>query len=217
MQKISLLILDFDGTIVDTREGILTTFREALCALGKDLKPGTCVENLIGLPLSTMFKEAASLEDGIVEEAVREYRRRYRENAPRTATLFPGVAETLESLCESGFSLAVATNKSREGIDSIIDCLDVRRYFSEILCPDDVADPKPAPEMVHRIMESRKLTSAETLVIGDTTIDMAMGKAAECFTCAVTYGIHSREQLCAVSPDFVIDAFPQLMNIVFYE
>jgi HAD superfamily hydrolase (TIGR01509 family) len=149
-----------------------------------------------------------------LKEAVSHYCRVYGVIGPQKARLFPGVLQTLERLRERDLSLAIATNENRKNLDRLLPTLRVGHFFSVSICEDEVSHPKPHPEMVYRILEKTGSSPDQTLIVGDSALDIRIGKTTHCNTCAVTYGTHPEETLRSYSPDWLIDHFSSVLDIL---
>ncbi len=208
------IILDFDGTIVDTRKSIIETVRETLKCLGHSLKDETEVGKMIGLPLSTTFEKVAGIKGGELDLAIKEYRVKYPDIALDLIELFPTVKETLKVIHNNGFKLAIASNRGKEILNNLLEKFEIKHFFWCIIGEQDVENKKPAPDAVNLILKKLKKSSKDALIVGDTIYDIEMGKRAFCKTCAVTYGNGTFEELKAASPDFLIKNFSRLLNII---
>ena len=207
------IILDFDGTIADTRKSIVKTVQETLKYLGVSLIKDEEVEKLIGLPLKTTFEEAAGFKGKYIDKAIEEYRSKYLKIALNSITLFPGVEKTLKTLYNSGFKIAIASNRGKKVLVKLLNFFGIASLFSFIAGEEDVRKKKPAPDVVNLILGKLNAPPDKTLVVGDTVYDIEMGKKAFTFTCAVTYGNSSIDRLKTASPDYIIDNFTQLLDI----
>jgi len=124
--------------------------------------------------------------------------------------LFGGVDATLVALRGKGVRVAVATSKGRATSLDILEHCRIRGLVDEVIGGDSVTRGKPHPEMVERARSLFAASAERTLVVGDTSFDVEMGKAAGVATCAVTYGMHSAAALRALRPEFLIDSFDSL-------
>lgn len=209
------IVLDFDGTLADTRAGILATVAATLRAMGLPPVSDDRVVPLIGLPLAETFIRAAAVSDPAeVRRAVATYRELFEDIGPETITLFPEVDTTLAALHRAGVTITVASSRGRESLLRLERQLGIDRYISLTLGEDDVERKKPAPDMVLRILEQTATPSGDALVVGDTAFDIAMGRDAGCLTCGVTYGNQSREQLLAEGAAHVVDHFGAVADIL---
>ena len=212
--KYKVLIFDFDGTLADTKESIVETMK--LVATKFDVKNlnETQIESLIGLPLKTTFQEVFLLNEKLIGKATLEYRRHYNEVAIETISLFEGVADKLLAFHQQGIKLAVASSKGKEALIKILKKQNVYDLFSFVGGEEDAENKKPAPDIVNHIMDKFNCHPNECLVIGDTVFDIEMGHRAFVETCGVTYGNNTRAQLERLNPNFLINHFGQLSEIV---
>lgn len=209
------IILDFDGTIADTRNSIIETVQATLSELHLPLADHAKIKELIGLPLKDTFEKAACIDNAdTVSKAIMIYRKRYDDISLKTVKLFPNVKETLQLLYEKGTTITVASSKGKDALNKLLERLDIKSYITFVFGEQDVIHKKPAPDMALHILEATKSKPDETLVVGDTVYDIAMGQGAKCLTCGVTYGNHSRMQLQQQKADYIIDDFKELSKLI---
>ncbi|UTR16386.1 HAD family hydrolase [Salipaludibacillus sp. LMS25] len=211
--RFETLILDFDGTLADTKNSIILTVRETLKYLNLPLANEEEIKKRIGLPLKTTFQDIAGLEGDNLENAIKEYRLRYDKISFETVTLFPGVRNTLEFFHGKGIKLGVASSKGKDSLALLLEHLEIASLFSFIGGEQDVSNKKPAPDIVNLAIKKLHATNSKSLVIGDTIYDIQMGRNAGCATCAVTYGNNTFEELNNSSPNFIVNEFPELLNV----
>ncbi|NTU97954.1 MAG: HAD family hydrolase [Chlorobiaceae bacterium] len=209
--KYRLLVFDFDGTLADSEASILETLNLVARDLGLSGVDRSSARRGIGLPLIRTIEMGLGLEPDRAAGAVELYRTHYNEVAFHSTSLFPGVKETLNLLRED-YLLAIASNKSRQGLYDMMRHLGIYEWFSFIAGAQDVQQAKPAPDMVLIAMEALDIHAGECLVVGDTVYDIEMGQRASADTCAVTYGINSEDELRILNPTFVIDSFVRLLS-----
>lgn len=209
------MIFDLDGTLADTPLAIARTISAAVAATGREAPTLEAALATIGRPLDEAFRSLLpESEWGSVPECVRCYRERYDRDVVPATRLYPDVAETLVASSAAGLRLAVATTKITRIAEATLAHCGVLSCFAVVIGGDRVARPKPAPEMATLALAEMNCGPESALVVGDTTYDLGMGKAAGARTCAVTYGAHSRDQLVEVCPDYVIDRFGDLKSIL---
>lgn len=207
-------IFDFDGTLMDTAPVILATMRASFAALGLPLiKEETCRAS-IGLRLQDvpafLFPDHADMGTKFAET----YHKLFEVyNKPGVVQPFPGVVTTLRRIYDSGSRLAVASSRNKESLMEFLEGMGVAALFDMVVAGDDVRHGKPDPEPVLVILDSLGWNAADTLVVGDAGVDIMMGHSAGCRTCAVTYGNGSLMSLKAASPDYIVDAFPRILDI----
>lgn len=211
--NITTIIFDFDGTIVDTKESILIAVKETLEHFSLPLMEDSQLESLIGLPARATFENAGCL-NGELDKAVKEYRRRYDNIALKTVSLFPSVADTLKMLRQKNVKLTIASNKGKDALKTLLNHFGINKLFSFVVGEQDVINKKPAPDMAKLIIKRLNCSPLNTMIVGDTTFDIEMGKSAGCLTCAVAYGCQSINELRLASPEFIINEFNELLEIV---
>ncbi len=213
---IHLIILDFDGTLGDTRANIVLTMRQTLQRLGYPLAEEDVIASTIGLPLEEGFRQLLpGLSEDKALECALTYRDIFEVNRKKLVPkLFPGVKETLSRLREKGYVLTVASSRSSLSLNGFLGDMEIAEFVSYVLGADSVKMAKPHPEPVLRTMEDLGYTAAETLVVGDMPVDILMGKGAGTLTCGVTYGNSSREDLAASGADFIIDGIDALIDVL---
>lgn len=200
------IILDFDGTIADTQGVIVATMLDTFSRLGLPDVDEDEIRPTIGLPLWDMFAMLCGITDKeMIDRCVETYRDCFMGHCEGNVILYPGVAETLTKWKQDGMTLAIATSRGRDSLIPMLRSLGILHLIDMAVTVEDVEHAKPAPDMVLKILAATGTDSADALVVGDTTFDIEMGKAAGCKTCGVTYGNHSREQLLTAEPDFVVE------------
>ncbi len=212
---IKLIILDFDGTLGDTRANIVLTMRRTLVRLGYAVPDENTIAATIGVPLEKGFEQ---MLPGISPDDVALCARTYREIFEKcrkelVPNLFPHVMETLDALKEAGYVLTIASSRSYGSLKEFLQEMGIAPYISYVLGANSVTHAKPHPEPVLKTMADLDFQADETLVVGDMPVDIQMGKGAGARTCAVTYGNASREELIAAGADYVIDDFSELTGI----
>jgi phosphoglycolate phosphatase len=210
---IAAVVFDFDGTLADTRAAVVATVTQTLDRLGAAPLSAAAVVERMGLPLSEVFV-AAGLPPPAIADAVVLYRRLFPDNAGSIA-LFPEVDTCLGVLATRGLPLTVASSRGRESLDALLDALQIRSRFHSVLGEEDAARKKPAPDLVLALAERLALAPSQMLVVGDTTYDIEMGRAAGAHTCGVVYGAHDAERLTRAQPTWLVDslaAVPALLS-----
>lgn len=208
------IIFDFDGTLADSAKGIVFTEWELLKELGLPHRSEEQICNAIGLPLAEALRVGGNIPAEMLDRASERFHSLFFEIAPQHIVLFPTVKETLERLQELGIPMAIATSRGRDSLDFLLDTLGIARFFTLCITAKDVEKHKPEPEPVLKIMEKMSWKPEETLVVGDTTFDILMGKRAGCPTVGVTYGNHSREILLGAEPSYLADSFEKILSII---
>lgn len=205
--RYKLIVFNWDGTLIDSAAKIVRCFRAAARDAGVPVPSDAAVRNIIGLGL----KEALDLLLPGVHESerrrvVERYRCHFMDLDTTEVALFPGVAEGLARLHEAGYRLAIATGKSRRGLDRQLRETATSQFFCASRCADEALS-KPHPQMLHDILARTDVAPEHALMVGDTTYDLQMAAAAAVGGVAVSYGAHERERLLAYNPLACFDSF----------
>ena len=195
-----LLVFDWDGTLMDSMGTIVACTRAALTELGLPALADEEIRQAVGLGFAETVERlapGAGPEDArlIRESYSRLWVSTYREHP----VLFPGAVELLADLEADGYLLAVATGKSRQGLERALDGSGLRAYFSASRCADE-STPKPHPAMLYELMQALEAEPGRMLMVGDTSHDLQMAAAAGVDAVAVTYGAHAADGLRELRP-----------------
>ena len=208
-----LIILDFDGTLADTRSLIVKTMQQTLLALGLEFRTDDQCTAMIGLPLKQAFTNLMPLTGEMGERCAETYRRIFNENnAVYTVPAFPNVLETLHRLSEKGYILTIASSRSHRSLMEFVEDMHLNEVIPYVLGADDVTQAKPHPEPVLKTLEAFGCKPEDAIVVGDTWYDIEMGRRAGVRTCGVTYGNGTRQELTDAGADWLIDDFGELNN-----
>ncbi|MCE7992521.1 MAG: HAD family hydrolase [Roseivirga sp.] len=210
----STLILDFDGTLADTRESILQSMKFVAERFKIRNVDEQLVKGLIGLPLKSTFEQALSLDESLIRDATLIYRQHYNEIAIESISLFENVETTLRYLHQKGVNLTIASSKGQEALIKILKKQGIYELFAFIGGEEDAKNKKPSPDLVNHIMNRHNYPPHECLVVGDTVFDIEMGQRAHVNTCGVTYGNNTREELARQRPTYIIDDFKSLTGLL---
>lgn len=207
-----LLIFDWDGTLIDSTGRIVSSFQSAAAELGMRVPPDEDVRNIIGLGLKEAIEEVMpELELAEVDALAQAYSRHYLEVDKTPTALFESVETGLNQLRQSGFRLAVATGKSRRGLDRVMSATGLGELFEITRCADE-ARSKPDPLMLHQILQSSGVSADTALMVGDTDYDVNMATNAGVTSVAVTYGAHDRARLDRAAPTHSVDSFVEFLD-----
>lgn len=198
-KRFELLVFDWDGTLFDSTGAIVRALQAACRDMDLQEPSDEQASHVIGLGLSDALLHIAP---GLAEERLPALIERYRHHylsADHDIELFEGVSELIETLHSAGFQLAVATGKSRKGLDRALARSGLGRFFSSSRCADECFS-KPHPQMLEELMDEFVVAKDRTLMIGDTTHDMQMAVNAGVAGLAVSYGAHPAESLIGLGP-----------------
>ncbi|MSQ72992.1 MAG: HAD family hydrolase [Betaproteobacteria bacterium] len=197
--RYEMLVFDWDGTLMDSPSAIVHCIQAACRDLGLETPDAATASHVIGLGLSDALAHVAP---GLARTDYRHMVERYRHHffsLDASIPLFPGTEAMLHQLSQRGHILAVATGKSRAGLERALESTGTKRHFAEWRCADQCA-PKPAPDMLLELMEIFGVSRAATLMIGDTTHDLRMAANAGVSALAVSHGAHPLESLIQMGP-----------------
>ena len=208
-RRFELLVFDWDGTLMDSAAAIVGALQSACADLGFPVPSEERARYVIGLGLNDAMRHVLPGVDPCnYTNVVERYRVHYLQRDANTA-LFPGAAELVSALREAGFLLAIATGKGRRGLERVLDSTGLKGLFHASRCADE-GHSKPDPRMLEALFEELGVNHRRALMIGDTTHDMEMARAAGVARVAVAYGAHSRQSLLAYEPVACVDDFPGL-------
>jgi phosphoglycolate phosphatase len=203
-----LLVFDWDGTIVDSAATIAECIRDASRDLGLEVPDSERASHVIGLGLHDAMRIAVpGLAAERYPEFVASYRKHFLERKD-SMQLFGGMRELLEGLSKKHL-LAIATGKSRRGLDRDLELHELKPLFAASRCADET-HPKPHPAMLQELMTRLHIIQTQTLMVGDTSHDMEMARAAGVDAIAVTYGAHPEGSLRACGPLSCVPDVPSL-------
>ncbi len=198
-KQFPLLVFDWDGTLVDSIERIVTSLQFASKQAADVTLSETQARDVIGLglleaiaklhPELNMQKDASKLND--IADA---YRQHYLVDNKVPAPLFNGVNELLNKLREEKYTLAISTGKSRAGLEQSINEHQLADYFASTRCAGENKS-KPHPEMLHKILAELNFSASQALMIGDSEHDLKMANNANVKCIGVTHGVHDAATL----------------------
>ena len=211
MKHYELIVFDWDGTLMDSAAAIVRSIRAAYRDLGLPEPDEAAARHVIGLGLSDALRHAVpqlSLED--YPQMVDRYRHHYLARDHELA-LFDGIEHLLGELGAAGHLLAVATGKSRVGLDRALKHSGLQGCFQSSRCADECFS-KPHPQMLEELMDEFGVLPKSTLMVGDTSHDLLMASNAGVDGLAVTYGAHSHQYLIEHAPRACLHSVEELAS-----
>ncbi len=212
MLKFTHYCFDLDGTLVDSNQ---TIFRSTVYALDKlgiksDFDEKRFV-SMIGMHFVDIFSELkVNVPD--FDLFIKIYKENYFEQMSYS-TLYPEVENTLDKLKSNKVKISLLTTKVQDQADRLIDYFNLRKYFDFIMGRRDGMNYKPSPEPLLFICNELNIGLNETIMIGDTELDIQCGKNAGAKTCAVLYGYRTEESLKDHQPDYLIKSISDILSI----
>ena len=208
MRKLpKLVIFDWDGTLVDSIETIVLGFQRVYTSHGYPCPPLHEVRSTIGMPLASAF---SYLSPGLpADDMVALYREYWFDPARAPSPWVPGALKVLDWLDEHRIPMAIATGKSRAGLEHELDNLAAQARFVSTRCAED-GPPKPHPEILHSLLKAHRVAPSEALLVGDSPLDLNMAGHAGVTAYGVLTGVGSTEQLASTGTP-IIDSVADLL------
>lgn len=199
-KKYKLLVFDWDGTLVDSIDKIVTSLQVASFNACNLKVSESDAKDVIGMGLNEAIRKLhPEIDTDSVDEIAQAYKHHYQHENEVTEEPFEGVTELLSQLKESGFLLAIATGKSRPGFEHSANSHALFSYFHTTQCSGENRS-KPHPEMLNRILAELKIAAEDAVMIGDSIHDLLMAKNAGVEAIAVTHGVHTETELSVHAP-----------------
>lgn len=209
-----LIVFDMDGTLIDTEAMIAEQMSAAFVGAGLAAPDPEASRSVIGLALPVAIGRLAGSDDaGLIERLIDSYKTSYRRSLLNSADrepLYPGAREVLDRLnATPGTVLGIATGKGMPGVERILDLHGLRAHFVTVQTPDHNPS-KPHPGMLLRAMAETGATTAQTVMIGDTTFDMETARAAGVAGIGVAWGYHHHGDLRRAGARAIVDRYDAL-------
>jgi phosphoglycolate phosphatase len=213
--RYDLLVFDWDGTLVDSIERIVTSLQFAALRVLNTRIEEQSARDVIGLSLHTAIQRLLpGLQDeAVIENLTQTYSQHYLIDNPVPAPLFPGVVDMLQELNGRGYTLAIATGKSRRGLDRALAEHAVGHLFAETRCATEHLS-KPDPEMLIDIIQCLRSRPERTLMVGDSEHDLQMAANAGVDAVGVTHGVHNEDVLNGYGPIACLDRVTDLPLVI---
>jgi len=200
------IFFDLDGTLTDSREGIIRCLRHALAAVGRSAPGDSVLERTIGLPLREVLAElTGDTGNGLGDLALQAYRERYRALGMFENRIYPGVVECLVGLQASGRSLYVVTAKVAQFAEQILVHFGIRSFFSAVYGPDLSGEAARKAPLIRRALSAEGLDPRQVVMVGDRAEDIEGARANGLRAIAVGWGYGSSDELTAARPDLLVE------------
>ncbi|MCG5514976.1 MULTISPECIES: HAD-IIIA family hydrolase [unclassified Ectothiorhodospira] len=205
-----LLIFDWDGTLMDSIGRIIACLQGAITALQLETRPPDELRHVIGLGMpEAILQLYPQADEALIQAFTTAYRERFLYTDKTPAQLFTGVPALLDELAEQGYWLAIATGKSRVGLDRVLEDTGLQRRFLATRCADE-SFSKPHPQMLESIFDELGVAPADALMVGDSHLDLLMAANAGAHGLGVTSGVHDARELSLHQPLAVLNGVAQL-------
>ena len=212
-----LIVLDCDGTLVDSQLAIHAIMAECFTTHGLMPPDIAAVRQIVGLSLDDAIArlqiQPCATAPSLMSETYRQVSSRIRTQGAFEEPLFPGARAAIELLSESGCVLGIATGKSLRGLRNTLASHGLDHFFTTLQTSDH-APSKPHPAMLHQAMGDVGAEPHATVMVGDTTYDMEMARAAGTYAIGVGWGYHEAEALRNAGAHRIIDSYADLTSAV---
>jgi phosphoglycolate phosphatase len=212
------VLLDLDGTLSDSRPGIVACFRHMLAELGHDPEAVGDITWAVGPPIAvsirTLLEKYGDVDQARVELGLVTYRARYSEVGLYGCSVYPGIPDMLAALTEAGRTLCVATSKRRDFAERVVDFLDIRRYLPKVYgaLPGGGLDDKQ--DLLAEILRAEGFPAATTTMAGDRLHDIHAAKANALRSIGVLWGYGGQTELQAAGADVIVATPAELVSQV---
>ena len=213
--KYKCLILDFDGTLGDTKALIVKTMQQTINELSLPSRTDAECAAMIGLPLKQTFTDMIPMSDEMGDKCAEVYRRLFDiNNVKGIVSMFPHVAETISAVHDKGVTVTIASSRLIDSLKVFLEDMNLKKYISYVVSAGDVENAKPAPDMVLKTLKALGYNNDEAIVVGDTRFDILMARNAGVKSIGVTYGNGKPSELRDAGADYIIDDFSDVLNII---
>jgi phosphoglycolate phosphatase len=210
--KYELVIFDWDGTLMNSEARIVSAIQHAAEDVGLPVLSDEQSKQIIGLSLEHailgLYPDATPQQ---VEAMAKAYTQHFLEDSEVPMHPFEGAEDLLKALKNQGAKLAIATGKSRRGLDQVLREVGFGPYFDITRTPVEAAS-KPDPLMLHQILEALDVPLERAVMVGDTEFDLLMAQKAGMDSVAMTHGVHALEHLKQFQPVVYADDLTELKN-----
>jgi phosphoglycolate phosphatase len=216
-RKIKLLIFDLDGTLIDSRLDLIHSVNAMLKHFGRHELPGDVIASYVGDGAPMLVRRALGdpRDESLVKEGLEHFLGYYRIHKLDHTHVYPGIKEMLITICNSNTiprPMAVLSNKPVIPSKQIIEALGLAEFFIHVYGGNSFSTKKPDPKGAQTLLRETKTPPEQTLMIGDSSVDVLTGRNAALWTCGVTYGF-APHTLCEAPPDVTVDKPQELAEL----
>lgn len=217
---IKAVVLDLDGTMLDTANDIAEAANRMLADMGRAALPEETVKSYIGNGISRLVKRTLTgtldgePDPALFDQALEIFRKHYADTLSATTRHYPGVVEGLEALKKAGFRLACITNKAERFTTPLLEAMGLTPFFEAVISGDTLAAKKPDPLPLRHLAERFGIAVSEMVLIGDSLNDVQAARAAGCHVFCVPYGYNRTGHVSDLNPDQVIETLPEALKWV---
>ena len=215
LQAGAAILLDLDGTLTDSREGILGCLKHALARVGAVIPADEKLEAFIGPPLHETFTQLLGVDRAArLPDAIGAFRERFTAKGMFENRIYPGITRVLTELQDTGVSLIVATSKPQPFAERILEHFDLRKFFHGVHGSELDGTRSRKSELISHILRREALSAFDTAMVGDRALDVIGAKANGVFSIGVLWGYGSREELETAGADALCEQPGRLADTV---
>ncbi len=210
-----LVIFDLDGTLIDSSRDLANAVNATRAHLGLAPIENETVYSYVGNGAPVLIRKALGPEyaDEEVQSALEYFLAYYREHMLDNTVLYPGVREALDQFRSAGLTMAVLTNKPVRFSQGIVDGLGLGAHFRRVYGGNSFEQKKPHPVGIETLMSEAGAAREETLMVGDSSVDVQTARNARVTACGVTWGFQP-DTFAAWPPDFLVNTAGELADRV---
>lgn len=216
MKKFDYVIFDFDGTVVDTGEGIIKSLQYSFQQMGRDIPDMSELKKFIGPPIYYSYTHYYDVSEQEVGDYIKKYRERYREKGIYECELYDGFLSLIKELKNNSVKIGIASSKPESLIYSVSDYLGITDLFDAIVgVKIDDSNHSSKTSLILDCMEKMNCTDKEkVLMVGDRLYDIDGAKGAGVKSCGVLWGYGSFEEFCEHKADFIAKEPNEVLKLV---
>ncbi len=215
-----MVLIDLDGTLVDSVPDLTFCVDEMMQELGMPLRGEARVRTWVGNGVERLVRRALTdsldgePEDELFQRAYPIFLRLYAENTSGRSQLYPGVREGLDYLRSAGFKLGCVTNKAEQFTLPLLEAMEIRDYFAIVVSGDSLQEKKPHPMPLLHAAEFFGVEPGKALMLGDSMSDVKAARAAGFKVVCMSYGYNHGIDIREANPDAVLDSMTELSTLL---
>jgi phosphoglycolate phosphatase len=217
-EQIKLLVFDLDGTLIDSRQDLVNSVNAALRFLGRQELPSEVIASLVGDGAPVLVRRALGdpVDESLIQRGLDFFLAYYRQHKLDHTQLYEGIPHALRTLQGSNGAvrqMAVLSNKPVHPSRAIVEALGIAPFFPIVYGGNSFDTKKPDPLGIQTILAETGTKPEETVMVGDSAVDILTGRNAGTWTCGVTYGF-APHTLCEAPPDAVVESPQELAQLL---
>ncbi|MCW8855237.1 MAG: phosphoglycolate phosphatase [Gammaproteobacteria bacterium] len=220
IKKPSMVLIDVDGTLVDSVPDLAFCVDEMMKQLDMPVRGEDVVRHWVGNGVERLVRRAlinqldGEPDEALFQKAIPIFEALYAENTSKRSCLYPGVQEALDFLKTTGVRIGCVTNKASQFTLPILKDLGISGYFEMVLCGDELPRKKPDPMPLLHVAEKLGVKPEQSLMLGDSMSDVKAARAAGFDIICMSYGYNHGEDIRDYNPDAVVDSMDEIKDLI---